>query len=78
MKKNKKTGINIPFTLDEFSKILMILDVALGDERLEGEISNWLKTIYNISLSEQEFEDLHKKVNFYIQEDLEIGCKEKL
>lgn len=56
----------------------MILDVALGDERLEGEISNWLKTIYNISLSEQEFEDLHKKVNFYIQEDLEIGCKEKL
>lgn len=59
---------NQSITSEDFLNILMIVDVALGDEELENGISKWLKIIYDKEMTSVELEELHKKINFLIQE----------
>jgi hypothetical protein len=59
---------NQSITSEDFLNILMIVDVALGDEELENGISKWLKIIYDKEMTSFELEELHKRINFLIQE----------
>jgi len=59
---------NQSITSEDYLNILMIVDVALGDEELENGISKWLKIIYDKEMTSFELEELHKRINFLIQE----------
>lgn len=80
----KKTKINnqlnienpvkteLPFTEKELFNILKIVDVALADEKTETEVRDWMKLIYE-PLSQEEIEELHRKVHFFLLGDKSIN-----
>lgn len=62
----------LPFTSDELLNIFKIIDVALADEKIESEIKDWMKLLYN-PISSDSLESLHKKVHFYLLDENELG-----
>jgi hypothetical protein len=63
---NCKKLENLPFSENEILNILRIADVALADENLEKEVCNWLNVLHE-PIALENLEDLHKKVNIYLQ-----------
>lgn len=63
---NNSIKKELPFSEDDILNILKIVDVALADEKIEKEVHNWMKNLYE-SVSFEELESLHKKVNIFLQ-----------
>lgn len=56
----------LPFSESDILNILKIVDVALADEKVEKEVQNLMENLYE-SISFEELEDLHRKVNIFLQ-----------
>lgn len=56
----------LPFSSEEIIDILRIVDVALAHENTEKEVQNWLGILHE-PIETEKLEDLHKKVNIFLQ-----------
>ncbi len=63
---NNSIKKELPFSENDILNILKIVDVALADEKIEKEIQNWMENLHE-SISFEELESLHKKVNIFLQ-----------
>lgn len=64
---NNSIKKELPFSEEEIFNILKIVDAALADEKIEEEVSNWLNILHE-PISHLDLENLHKKVNIFLQE----------
>lgn len=64
---NNPIKSELPFTEKDILNILKVVDVALGDEKIESEVADWIGVIYD-PIKSEELEQLHKKVNFFLQD----------